>query len=88
MVGGTGDDTFIFGDDFGQDIIVDFEAGADKIDLSGTEFFGWDDFFNNNGGGDRYMQNEGDDVVLHHYDDTITLQNTQIADLSEADFLF
>ena len=83
--GGNGADTFIFGDGFGRDIIVDFEADVDKIDLADTNFDGWNDFFN---GGDRYMQQEGADVVLHYYDDTIELESTQIADLSETDFLF
>lgn len=35
--GGRGDDVFVFGEDSGRDEIVDFEQGADLIDLSGSE---------------------------------------------------
>jgi Ca2+-binding RTX toxin-like protein len=37
MSGGEGADIFIFGDDDRQDLVLDFQNGTDRIDLSAVE---------------------------------------------------
>ncbi len=99
LTGGHGMDIFIFvhQDNAERDIITDFEVGIDKIDLSDTEFdldccdpaneTAWQDMFES-GDGD-YMEQVGNDVVIHSSDtDTITLQNVQMSDLTQNDFIF
>ena len=38
FTGGDGADTVVFADDWGADVILDFQNGLDKIDLSGAGF--------------------------------------------------
>ncbi len=80
-------DTFVFGDTRGPeaDTIDDFFAGVDRIDLTATEFNGFNDL---DSPGDRYWEQDGNDTVIHYYDHTITLLNVNIDDLSADDFLF
>ncbi len=80
-------DTFVFGDTRGPeaDIITDFRAGSDKIDFTATEFSGFNDLTN---GGNRYMEQVGNDTVIHYYDHTITLKNVDEDNLNADDFLF
>ena len=87
LVGGAGADEFYFDDTQGPeaDVITDFETGADVIDLRATEFNDFNDLTN---GGSRYMEQLGDDTVIHYYDHTITLLNVDSADLNANDFLF
>lgn len=83
-------DTFIFSHHgFGEsDIVTDFEAGYDTLDLSDTEISSWADLFNI-GDGDYMEQVNNNDVVIYSSSlDTITLQNVQIGDLSQDDFIF
>ena len=86
MTGGTGFDTFAFGDNYGNDVITDFDAldNNEKISLVNvSEITGYKDLTNN------HMTQVGADVVI---DDgagtTITLLNVDIGDLNKADFLF
>ncbi len=81
-------DTFVFhgGEDEEHDIITDFAPGVDTIDFTqADEFFGFDDLLN---GGDRYMEQVGNDTVIHYYDHTIELMNVDMNSLSADDFLF
>ena len=81
-------DTFVFSGGEGpeMDIIADFAPGVDTLDLTQAEdFFGFNDLTN---GGDRYMEQAGDNTVIHYYDHTLTLNNVNMDDLSADDFLF
>lgn len=80
-------DTFVFNDTQGSeaDVIMDFEVGTDQIMFDGTDFFGFADLTN---GGDRYMEQVGEDTVIHYYDHTITLRDVAANELSADDFLF
>ncbi|MGI9383620.1 MAG: calcium-binding protein [Methyloligellaceae bacterium] len=87
--GGNGADVFIFDhNDYNEsDLILDFQPGVDKIDLSNTEVRSWTDL--NNGGDGDYMEQVSGKVVIHSSDnDIITLHQTQMSDLSPSDFIF
>ncbi len=93
LTGGQGADTFVFGDDngwnddndVGDDVITDFNPDEDKIDVSGTDEWGGEDF-------DEILEDfhqDGDDLVLEMDDgNTITIENTTIDELSEENFIF
>ena len=78
--GGDGADTFLVEADFGDDVIVDFDAMEDFVQFSDLGF---------ETGADAIAQarNEGSSVVFEIGDDTLTLANTQVADLG-ADNVF
>lgn len=86
MSGKTGNDTFVF--DAGADKIKDFEATTDleRIDLSAVNAVITDftDLV------DNHMSQSGSDVVIDLLDGTnsLTLLNTQLADLNEVEFVF
>lgn len=87
--GSGGADVFVFDhDDYNEsDLILDFQPGIDKIDLSNTEVVSWTDL--NNGGDGDYMEQVWGKVVIHSSDnDTITLHQTQMSDLTPSDFIF
>jgi hypothetical protein len=50
-----------------------------------TAFTGYLDLFNT---GDRYIEQVGANAVIHYYDQTVTLLNTQVGSLSAGDFVF
>jgi serralysin len=92
MVGGAGDDmltggadsdTFKFGQvDFGKDVITDFTDGVDVIAIDNTIFGDFADV-------QAHMQQVGNNVVItYDANNTITLQNVNIANLGASDFLF
>lgn len=106
MTGGAGEDIFVFrnGDgwqqtpgalnyDHGNDVITDFEVGADKIDLSLTEVKGYFDILDPSHG---LAVQDGDDVIIYTTDqgaasdgaNSITLENVKLGDLSDSDFIF
>lgn len=97
IVGGAGDDTlwgdrcnaqsadtFVFGVGHGNDTIKDFGDGLDKIDLSA--FTGIDAL------SDSSVMQVGADVVIDLTDQngggTITIENFDLADLDDGDFVF
>jgi Ca2+-binding RTX toxin-like protein len=85
LTGGSGSDRFYFWTDAGNDVVTDFEIGVDKIDLRFTDFTGWNDLFTP---GDRYFEQVGNNVVIHHYASTMTLNNVLLGNLSQTDFIF
>lgn len=97
IVGGRGDDTlwgdrcatgksvdtFVFGVNHGADTIKDFADGQDRIDLSAFQDI---DAFS-----DLSVTQDGDDAVIDltgRDGGTITLENVDLADLDDADFVF
>jgi Ca2+-binding RTX toxin-like protein len=93
MTGGNGEDTFVFGDDngwnddndVGDDVITDFNPDEDKIDVSGTDEWGGEDFEEIR----RDFHQDGDNLVLEMDDgNTITIENMTIDELSEDNFIF
>jgi hypothetical protein len=87
-------DTFVFVHSDGgftpddeEDVIWDFQAGVDRIDLRQTEIDNWTDLIGDVDGDG--MEQVGSDVVIHTTDyDTVTLTNVQLSSLSATDFLF
>ena len=80
-----GDDTFIFNDTHGYDIIEDFDAtnDAERIDLSGiAAITSYADL-----PGHR-MSQVGNDVIIDTATGQITLLNVSMADLDQNDFVF
>ena len=93
LTGGGGADTFVFdhlgaGSQHQHDVIVDFQPSVDRIDLAATPVNDFADLFTF---GDRYMEQVGNDVLIHtsvSADTSILLQNVQLASLTQSDFLF
>ncbi len=84
--GGIGSDTFVFANGFGKDIINGFNAlnGAEDIDLAAVSAItDFNDLVNN------HLSQIGASAVINDLTgNTITLTNTNIADLDNTDFLF
>ena len=81
--GGPGADVFIFAPAGGYDVVTDFRAGEDKIDLSA--FAGID---STDG---LALQQQGDDLIIDlaaHGGGEITLQGFNETDLADAHFIF
>jgi hypothetical protein len=93
LTGGGGADTFVFdhlgaGSQDQHDVIVDFRPGVDRIDLAATPVNDFADLFTV---GDRYMEQVGNDILIHtsvSADTSILLQNVQLANVTQSDFLF
>ena len=87
MYGQAGNDTFVFDNDFGNDVIFGFEAknNLEKIDLSAVVSIV--DFADLR---DHHMNQVGADVVIDDLEgNTITLAGITIADLLEGNnFIF
>ena len=86
MTGGLGNDTFVFANRFGTDIITDFEELNDleRIDFSGlAAITDYTDLMNN------HVTQSGANVIINDLlGNTITLNNVLIADLDATDFIF
>ena len=83
LSGGTGADVFSFMQAGGHDVVTDFHAGEDKIDLSAFADIGSTD--------DLALHQQGDDLVIDlsaHDGGEVTLQGIDEADLSDAHFIF
>ncbi|MEL7100302.1 MAG: fasciclin domain-containing protein [Pseudomonadota bacterium] len=80
LSGGWGDDVFVFGADFGRDLVNDFRIGHDQIDLSalGTSWDSVEHQIHGNGRNTRIELDEG----------TIILRGVNDAHLDEDDFIF
>ncbi|WP_417673575.1 beta-propeller fold lactonase family protein [Pseudodonghicola sp.] len=82
LIGGAGEDVFVFGDKHGTDVIEDFEANVDKIDLSGlTGFESFADVLD-------HVFEFGGCTVIGSGVHTIQLVGVKLADLDADDFLF
>lgn len=87
LVGGAGDDVFIIRVDGEDDIIADWSGGTGASDDISVQGFGtaFDTFAEIFGASSQ----SGSDVVIDlGGGDTVTLWNTQLADLHQDDFLF
>jgi len=87
LAGGYGNDQFKFARangvvDFGNDTIKDFTVGEDHLQIDHTVFANFADV-------QQHMKQVGDDVVItYDGNDSITLQNVQVANLHATDFFF
>ena len=81
LSGGPGGDLYLLRNDGGDDVIVDFAPGADRIDISD---FGFVDFQAVVGAADEQA---GDTVLRLDDNDSVTLTGLKIADLGADDFL-
>lgn len=80
MTGGTGADTFVFAAGMGKDVIQDFEDGVDTLDFSA---YGFTDI------SDLTIVTQGADVLVSASDsDTVLLENVDIIDLDNSDFIW
>jgi Ca2+-binding RTX toxin-like protein len=91
LFGGENSDTFVFvhsGHSNEHDTVMDFQPGVDRIDLSATPVQNFSDLFSP---GDRYMEDVGNDVLIHTSASNgtdILLMNVQFSSLTSGDFLF
>ncbi len=86
LFGGGDNDTFIFSDGDGVDLVGDFDenSNAEKIDLSGvSSITKFRDLKNN-----HLTQDGADAVIDAGSGDEITLANVMIDDLNKGDFIF
>jgi VCBS repeat-containing protein len=82
MTGNSGPDTFVFNDQFGQDVITDFTAGQDLIQFD-------QDVFASYGAMLAAATQAGSDVLINAGGgNVITLQGVQLSNLQANDFLF
>jgi Ca2+-binding RTX toxin-like protein len=81
LSGGANIDTFVFRHGYGHDTVVDYVAGTDKIDLSGTGAHGF---------GGIHLVKHGANVDIHVGSDILTLAHTTIATINahHGDFIF
>ncbi|MEY1557986.1 beta strand repeat-containing protein [Yoonia sp. R2331] len=79
MTGGVDSDTFVFADvtDLGDDIITDFTVGKDKIEMAGVTF------------ADLTISTvNGNDVQVAWNNSTLILEDVDLSDISNNDFVF
>lgn len=82
LSGGRNNDVFVFGPGFGDDIITDFKAVEDEIRFQGAGFTSFADML-------AHATQVGANVLITNAaGDSLQLNNTQIASLQSADFLF
>lgn len=90
LVGGTGDDflvggrdadVFVFNTGDGNDVILGFQTGIDKIDLSGTEFETYDDLA-------AMIMNEDGTATIDLGEDQSIIIDSRTLNLTEEDFIF
>ena len=84
LTGGYNNDTFVFRNiglpNFGHDTITDFAPGEDHLEITHSIFANYATL-------QQHMQQVGNDVVITYDDDnSITLQNVQMANLHASDF--
>ncbi|WP_170350056.1 beta strand repeat-containing protein [Ruegeria atlantica] len=79
LIGGLGRDTFSFGEDFGNDVIKDFEIGRDQLQFGdlGPDF----------GGAVNVAQDGNDTLITFGNEGSVRLAGINSADLTEDDFV-
>ncbi|WP_170361681.1 beta strand repeat-containing protein [Ruegeria arenilitoris] len=79
LIGGLGRDTFSFGEDFGNDLIQDFEIGRDQLQFGdlGPDF----------GGAVNVAQDGNDTLITFGNEGSVRLAGINSADLTEDDFV-
>ena len=84
LEGGNHDDVFIFGDGDGDDVIVDFGYGSDRLDLRGVSAIGdFADLTNN-----HITTDASGNVLIEHDVGSILLIGVSTGDLNSGDFIF
>ncbi len=63
LTGGAGNDTFVFQNNWGDDVITDFDTSADMLDFTGTGL-GFGDFEVTESGGDTFLFYGAESLVL------------------------
>ena len=82
ITGGNSPDRFIFGTDFGRDVLTDFDAKNEVIQMAPSMFGSFDDLMAN-------AEQVGKDVVItYDADNVLTLKNVKLSSLDVDDFLF
>jgi Ca2+-binding RTX toxin-like protein len=79
--GDEGDDVFVFRKNSDTDIVDDFSTG-DKLVIDLIESYELDDLFAN------HLEEKGEDLVITYGDDKLVIKNTNLNELTEADFAF
>jgi len=80
LTGGAGQNTFVFKAGFGQDIVTDFKAGSDVVELH-------DGLFADAAAALAAATTSGSNTIIHvDAANFITLQNVAVADLHQNDF--
>ncbi|WP_052261743.1 heparin lyase I family protein [Leisingera sp. ANG-M1] len=80
LKGGKGNDTFVFGAGSGDDVVLDFTVGDDKVFM---------DFDANELNSVRVQQQSGEEggVLISYGDDSLLLQGVNYNELSSSDFI-
>ncbi|THV19833.1 calcium-binding protein [Peteryoungia ipomoeae] len=85
LSGGIGDDTFVFRSNFGQDTVVDFQAGessVDAIEFQNTLFSNFTEVLA------ASTQVGSDTLITYDVDNVVTLSNVALTSLHQDDFRF
>jgi Ca2+-binding RTX toxin-like protein len=80
LYGNAGSDTFIFEDDWGNDVIADFEVGVDMLDFGLVS--GLDHTFQF-----HISESGGDAVIGYGLTNSVTLQGVSLAELDSGDWI-
>jgi VCBS repeat-containing protein len=95
MIGGGGNDMFVFSSHIGQQTVVDFQSGADKIDItqvSGVTADNFASWLNGGNGSVAHATQVGNDTLIDldqtpHGTDTVLLKNIALSNLHASDFI-
>jgi len=85
LFGGAGSDVFVFTDNDGDNVIVDFDATDDNEMLDFSAVLGFFDFGYVSA---NFLTQVGTDVVIQDSVISVTLLNTDMSDLDANDFIF
>jgi Ca2+-binding RTX toxin-like protein len=83
MTGGDGPDTFVFGSNFGKDVITDFKPNTDVIQFDHALFASFTDVQAHTA-----RDGHGNTVITHDANNAITLQGVAVSSLHASDFFF
>jgi Ca2+-binding RTX toxin-like protein len=75
--GGLGMDIFVFDNNWGDDVITDFEDTSDLLDISDTSLMF----------ADLSISQSGEDVLIDGGGNTIILESMLVTDITESDFI-